>query len=116
MVALAKAFAAAEPKTVIRYLDDEEESSGSAGISQASAGSTSTSGSSLRPTRPPASGRASSRRGSRSGGISRLRMLVSGAATDLNSAGQERKAKRLLRAREGSLDTGARLDPPAEQS
>jgi len=43
-------------------------------------------------------------------------MLVSGAATDLNSAGQERKAKRLLRAREGSLDTGARLDPPAEQS
>jgi hypothetical protein len=42
MVALAKAFAAAEPKTVIRYLDDEEESSGSAGISQASAGTTST--------------------------------------------------------------------------
>jgi hypothetical protein len=102
LAAVAKAFAAAEPETVVGYLDDEEEElrlSGSqpgdrwyhhyrrelspgyalarqwAGLEQESE--------MLRKE------------------ISRLRGLISTAAYDLKSAGLERKASRLLRALEG---------------
>lgn len=102
VVAVARAFAAAEPQTVIGYLDDEEEElrlkgnlPGERWYHQY-----------LRELSP---GFALARQlaGLEQEGemlrkaIARLRGLLSGAACDLKSAGQERKASRLLRALEG---------------
>jgi len=101
-VALARAFAAAEPQTVIGYLDDQEEE--------------------LRPRgyqpgerwwheylRERAPGFAVARQWAGleqeaemlRKEIARLRTLVSTAAYDLKAAGQERKGQRRLRALEG---------------
>lgn len=102
VVAVARAFAAAEPQTVMGYLDDSEEElrlkgnlPGERWYHQY-----------LRELSP---GFALARQwaGLEQEGemlrkeIARLRTLLSGAAYDLKSAGQERKASRLLRALEG---------------
>lgn len=100
-VAVAKAFAAAEPETVVRYLDDEEEelrikgATGERWYHQY-----------LRELSP---GYALARQWAGleqeaemlRKEIARLRTLLCTAAYDLKAAGQERKSGRLLRALEG---------------
>jgi hypothetical protein len=102
MVGLAKAFAAAEPQTVVGYLDDEEEELRLKGNQPGERWYHQY----LRELSP---GFALARQWAGleqeaellRKEIARLRTLVSGAAYDLKSAGQERKANRLLRALEG---------------
>lgn len=102
VVAVARAFAAAEPETVVRYVDDEEEElrirgnqPGERWFHQY-----------LRELSPGFS-LARQWAGLEQEGqmlraeIARLRMLVSRAAEDLKRAGDERRARRLLRALEG---------------
>jgi len=62
VVAVARAFAAAEPQTVVGYLDDEEEELRLKGTSRASAGTTNTFASCLRDMRLLDSGRGFSRK------------------------------------------------------
>jgi hypothetical protein len=98
-VALARAFAAAEPRTVVAYLDDQEEEMRLRGNERWWH-------SYLRERAP---GFAIARQWSGleqesemlRKEIARLRSLVSRAAHDLEQAGAQRKAQRLLRALEG---------------
>jgi hypothetical protein len=102
IVAVAKAFAAAEPQTVVGYLDDEEEELRIRGNQPGERWYHQY----LRELSP---GFALARQwaGLQEEAemlrkeIARLRSLASGAAYDLKAAGQERKAARLLRALEG---------------
>jgi hypothetical protein len=101
-VAVAKSFAAAEPQTVVGYLDDQEEELRQKGNM---AGERWYHGY-LRELSP---GYALARQWAGleqeaemlRKEIARLRSLASAAAYDLKAAGQERKASRLLRALEG---------------
>jgi hypothetical protein len=102
VVAVAKAFAAAEPHTVVEYLDDEEEELRIKGRAPGERWYHQY----LRELSP---GFALARQWAGleqeaemlRQEISRLRMLVSRAAYDLKDAGKERKAGSLLRALEG---------------
>lgn len=102
VVAVAKAFAAAEPTTVVRYLDDQEEELRLKGNQPGERWYHNY----LREMSP---GYALARQWAGleqeadmlRKEIGRLRSLVSGAAYDLKGSGQERKANRLLRALEG---------------
>lgn len=102
VVSVARAFAAAEPQTVVGYLDDEEEELRLKGnlpgerwyhqyLRELSPG--------FALARQWAGLEQESEMLRKE--ITRLRGLLSGAAHDLKSAGQERKASRLLRALEG---------------
>jgi len=102
MAAVAKAFAAAEPETVVRYIDDEEEELRLKGDQPGERWYHQY----LRELSP---GFALARQWAGLAHeaemlrkeIARLRSLISGAAYDLKSAGQERQAQRLQRALEG---------------
>lgn len=102
VVAVARAFAAAEPQTVIGYLDDSEEELRLKGnlpgerwyhqyLRELSPG--------FALARQWAGLEQESEMLRKE--IARLRGLLSGAAYDLKGAGQDRKASRLLRALEG---------------
>jgi hypothetical protein len=101
-VALARAFAAAEPRTVVGYLDDQEEEMRLRGNTPGERWWHSY-------LREKAPGFAIARQWSGleqeaemlRKEIARLRSLVSRAAYDLEQAGAQRKAQRLLRALEG---------------
>ncbi len=102
VVGLAKAFAAAEPQTVVSYIDDREEELRLKGNQPGDRWYHDY----LRELSP---GYALARQWAGLDQeaemlrkeISRLRSLISGAAYDLKDAGKERKASRLLRALEG---------------
>jgi hypothetical protein len=102
MVRLAQAFAAAEPRAVSEYIDDQEDEYRLRGNAPGDRWW-------HRYLREQAPGFALARRwaGLEEEGdglrqeIARLRVLVSTAASDLKAAGQERKAQRLIRALEG---------------
>jgi hypothetical protein len=99
---LARAFAAADPKTVIGYLDDQDEELRLRGTSRASTGGTNTCGNERRGSPSRVSGRGLEQEAEMlRKEIARLRTLVSTAAYDLKAAGQGRKGQRLLRALEG---------------
>jgi hypothetical protein len=111
---IARAFAAAEPETVTMYLDDQESELKHGGYAPGERYKHDL----LRQYLP---GFAIARqwagfdqdRERLEQEISRLRTLVSIAASDLRSAGQERKAARLLRGLEGALADQARLGASA---
>lgn len=102
MVTLARAFAAAEPQTVVEYLDNREDELRVKGRQPGERWYHDY----LRELSP---GHALARQWAGleqeaemlRKEISRLRSLVSGAAYDLRDAGRERKAKSLLRALDG---------------
>jgi hypothetical protein len=101
-VAVAKAFAAAEPATVVEYLDDHEEELRLRGNQPGERFYHQ-----YRRTISPAYALARQWAGLEQEAemlrkeIGRLRSLISTASHDLEDAGQERKADRLLRALEG---------------